>query len=89
MKTEEEYVRVESIQPIDGKIRVRYLPPSTAKNPEFMKRHGFRLAAIEKPVFEQVVTQEIKHEEPTTTFAIEEVKEAPKKKTGRPRKLKN
>lgn len=100
MKPQDDWIRAESIEPINGKIKINYFPPSLANNPEYMRRVGFRKVEIiipqksyPKEITPQVEPQ-ITQVEPQVTqdveqnYSIEEVKEAPKKKPGRKKSVK-
>lgn len=96
MKPQDDWIRAESIEPINGKIKINFFPPSLANNPEYMRRVGFRIAEIiipQKsypkentlaiPQVEPQIAQEIEQE-----YSIEEVKNTPKKKPGRKKSVK-
>lgn len=97
MKAQEDWIRAESIEPINGKIKINYFPPSLANNPEYMRRVGFRKVEIiipqksypkeitpqVTPQVEEQIAQDIEQ-----NYSIEEVIEAPKKKPGRKKSVK-
>ena len=49
MKANPNEVTCQTIAPVNGKIRIKFIPKSLAQNSEYMKRHGLRVAEIAVP----------------------------------------
>ena len=93
MKAQEDWIRAESIEPINGKIKINYFPPSLANNPEYMRRVGFRKVEIIIPQksYPKEITPQVEEQiaqDNEQNYSIEEVIEAPKKKPGRKKSVK-